>query len=256
MVAEHVRLQGYEVVETESGQAALGIAANRDLAVILLDLYMPGLTGWETVELLKANPATAAIPIVILSVLSPLMRYGNASSLAGRTEGWIQKPFNPNLLLAELGRILHRGEGPALVLLVESSPNLSHLVQSGFAGKRQTRAIHVEVAACLQDAISLCETRAPEALILHLDRDLDLPNGSGFTLVSWLRRQPALCMLPLVVYSDREITAEEKDQLRLGPTQFLTEAHIQPEEVGDWVCAMVPQMHAHTQSPAWDRPLA
>lgn len=240
IVAEHVRTHGYEVLETDSGQNALGIAASRPLAAILLDLYMPGLTGWETVDGLKANPRTASIPVVILSVLSPLTRHGSGISLAGRTEGWIQKPFNPNLLLAELGRILNRGQGPARVLLVESGVSLSSVVLSSFANRPPARKVQVDLASCLQEAVSICEKQAPAVLIL----DLDLPDSSGFALISWLRRQPALCMLPLVVCSGREVTEEEMEQLRLGPTHFLTKAHIQPREVEELVSAMVPAMQA------------
>ena len=240
IVAEHVRTQGYEVLETDSGQSALGIAASRPLAAILLDLYMPGLTGWETVDGLKSNPRTASIPIMILSVLSPLTRHGGGTSLAGRTEGWIQKPFNPNLLLAELGRILNRGQAPARVLLVEHSSNLASILTSSFGSRPPARKVHVDLASGLQEAIRLCEERAPAVLIL----DLDMPEASGFALVSWLRRQPALCMLPLVVCSGREVTGEEMEQLRLGPTHFLTKAHMQPREVEELVSAMVPAMQA------------
>ena len=56
VVAEHLRLHGYEVLESESGQIALALAAKQHFAAILLDLYMPGLTGWETMERLKAIP--------------------------------------------------------------------------------------------------------------------------------------------------------------------------------------------------------
>ena len=76
--------------------------------------------------------------------------------------------------------------------------------------------------------------------------DLNLPDGSGFALVKWLRRQPKLCTLPLVVYSGREVTAEEMDHLRLGPTQFLTKARVQPKEIEELVFAMVRHLHKPT----------
>ena len=73
--------------------------------------------------------------------------------------------------------------------------------------------------------------------------DLSLPDGSGFALVNWLRRQPGLRTLPLVVYSGREVSAEEMEQLRLGPTQFLTKARVQPKEIEALVLAMVRHLH-------------
>ncbi len=235
VVAEHIRKQGYAVVETDSGQSALQIAASQPIEAILLDLYMPGLTGWETVERLKANPVTALIPVVVLSVLSPAMRNGSRAPVIGKAQGWIQKPFNPSLLLAELSRVLHRGNGPARILLVEDDPDLAALVLSSFEDRSKESSFHIDHAGSLSAAISACEKNPPEVVIL----DLNLPDGSGFALVKWLRRQTKLCTLPLVVYSGREVTTEEMEQLRLGPTQFLTKARVQPKEIEDLVFAMV-----------------
>lgn len=239
IVSEHLRLHGYEVLETESGQGALALAANQNPSAILMDLYMPGLTGWETVERLKANPATAKIPVIILSVLSPLMRHGNVAAVAGHTDGWIQKPFNPTLLMAELSRILHRGQDPGRILLLESSSGLSDAVVASLSRLPQARKVDVHIVSGVQEAMDFCEKQVPEALIL----DMTLPDAACFSLVSWLRRQPSLCMLPLLVYSRREMSSEEREQLRLGPTHFLTNARIQPKEVEELVFAMVPHMH-------------
>jgi DNA-binding response OmpR family regulator len=103
--------------------------------------------------------------------------------------------------------------------------------------------VRVEHVSSVQDAMRACETQMPEVLIL----DLNLPDGSGFALVKWLRRQPKLSSLPLVVYSGREVTPDEMHQLRLGPTQFLTKARVQPKEIEDLVFAMVRQMQNPTR---------
>ncbi len=242
VVAEQVRNQGYRVVETESGQSALQIAASQQIEAILLDLYRPGLTGWETVERLKANPVTAAIPVVVLSVLSPVMHSGSRTSVIGKAQGWVQKPTNPSLLLAELGRVLHRGTGPARLLLVEDDKDLAAVVLSSFDHKPSDQNLHIDHAASLGEAMRACEKNPPEILIL----DLSLSDASGFALVQWLRRHPRLHTLPLVVYSGREVSADELEQLRLGPTQFLSKARVQPKEIEALVFAMVRQIQKPT----------
>jgi signal transduction histidine kinase/CheY-like chemotaxis protein len=232
VVAEHLHRQGYTVIEAASGEQALVLAAEQHVEAILLDLYMPGLSGWETLQRLRNNPVTANIPVVVLSVLSSTLR----PQLTGDAQGWVQKPFNENLLFAELGRVLHQGEGPAYVLLVEDDEDLASVLIASF----QDAAVHVDHASTRQMAIRQCITRPPDLLIL----DLTLPDGDGFSLVEWLRQQPTLRSLPLVVYSGREISETEMAKLRLGPTEFLTKAKVQPQEVEELVLSMVHRMRS------------
>jgi CheY-like chemotaxis protein len=197
---------------------------------LLLDLYMPGLSGWETLQRLKESPATASIPVVVLSVIPATER----ALLAGEAQGWVQKPFNENLLLAELGRVLRAKAGPGQILLVEQDQSQAQAILGGF----EQAGIRVDHAATLQQAVDRCLLGAPDLIIL----DLTLPDGDGFSLVDWLRRQPALHTLPLVVYSSREVSEAEMQKLRLGPTQFFTKAKVQPSEVEELVLGMVSRL--------------
>ena len=239
IVAEQLRRHGYTVLETDRGEQAVHIAERQRVEAILLDLYMPGLTGWQTIERLKQNPATASIPIVVLSVLSPAANTGETPQLLSNAQGWVQKPFNESLLLAELGRVLHSGSGPGRILLVEDDEDLAHVVLSSFEVEkergRREKSISIHHVSNAAEAKLSCESEPPDILIL----DLTLPDGSGFALVDWLRQQPKLRTLPLVVYSGREVTTSEMEQLRLGPTQFLTKARVQPQDVEELVLAMM-----------------
>src|ERR1700753_4193248 len=227
VVSDPLTRQRYTVIEANPGEQALVLAAEHHVEAILLDLYMPGLSGWETLQRLRNNPITVNIPVVVLSVLSSTLR----PQLTGDAQGWVQKPFNENLLFAELGRVLHQGEGPAYVLLVEDDEDLASVLAASF----HDAAVRVEHAPTRQQAIRQCINQRPDLLIL----DLTLPDGDGFSLVEWLRQQPGLRTMPLVVYSGREISEGEMAKLRLGPTEFLTKAKVQPHEVEELVLSMV-----------------
>jgi signal transduction histidine kinase/DNA-binding response OmpR family regulator len=242
VVSEHLHRQGYTVIEASSGEQALVLAAERQVEAILLDLYMPGLSGWETLQHLRNNPVTAHIPVVVLSVLASTLR----PQLTGDAQGWVQKPFNEKLLFSELGRILHNGDGPTHILLVEDDMDLASVVIASF----QNAAVHIDHAGTRQQAIRQCIDRAPDLLIL----DLTLPDGDGFTFVEWLRQQPALRALPLVVYSGREISDSEMSKLRLGPTEFLTKAKVQPQEVEELVVSMVQRLNSKSTNLAAQLP--
>jgi DNA-binding response OmpR family regulator len=238
VVAEQLRQHGYDILEACSGAEVLTLTSERTsrlrkekdltpISAILLDLYMPGLSGWETLHRLKANPATAGIPIVILSVIPPSDR----ESLAGEAQGWVQKPFNENLLLAELKRVLRARGGPGRVLLVEQNEDMAKQIAAGF----EKAGVPTDHASNLQQAVDRVLLGPPDLVIL----DPTLPDGDGFSLVEWVRRQPGLQALPLVVYSHREISEGEMERLRMGPTQFFNKANVQPREVEERVLSMV-----------------
>jgi signal transduction histidine kinase/CheY-like chemotaxis protein len=239
VVGECLRQHGYNILEAANGEEAIALAARHPVDAILLDLYMPGLNGWQTLQRLKNSAATAGIPVVILSVLSPTDPEprnvpANGPSIMAAAQGWVQKPFNEHLLLAELSRVLHTGEGPAYVLLVEDDQDLASVIITGF----EDANIRIDHAATCESAMSHCSVARPDLLIL----DLTLPDGDGFALVEWLRQQPDMRNLPLVVYSGREVSDEEMSQLRLGPTQFLTKAKIQPHQVEELVLNIVQRL--------------
>jgi len=244
VVAEQLRQHGYEIMEASSGEEVIAIAREqaaraRDhsglpISALLLDLYMPGLSGWETLQRLKESPATASIPVVVLSVIPATER----ALLAGEAQGWVQKPFNENLLLAELGRVLRAKAGPGQILLVEQDQSQAQAILGGF----EQAGIRIDHAATLQQAVDRCLLAAPDLIIL----DLTLPDGDGFSLVDWLRRQPALRTMPLVVYSSREVSEAEMQKLRLGPTQFFTKAKVRPSEVEELVLGMVSRLRNAT----------
>ena len=234
IIGEHLRHHGYTILEASDGMSAIALAETHEVSAILLDLYMPGLTGWETLQRLKHSPATAKIPVVILSVLSPSSTPREERQAASAAQGWVQKPFNENQLLAELSRVLHAGDGPAHVLLVEDDIDLASVVIAGFKDAQIT----IDHASTREIAMERCLLSAPDLVIL----DLTLPDGDGFSLVDWLRQQPTLRALPLVVYSGREVSEFEMKQLQLGPTQFLTKAKVQPEEVEELVLNIVQRL--------------
>ncbi len=236
VVATSLSGQGYTVLEAENGQHALQLAETNDVQAILLDLYMPGLTGWETLQQLKGSPRTAEIPVVILSVLPQSASARDTAAASQAAQGWVQKPFHERLLLMELSRVLHTGEGPAYVLLVEDDDDLAKVIIDSF----EESEVRVDHARTRQHAIEMCLIARPNLLIL----DLGLPDGDGFSLVDWLRQQPDLRSLPLVVYSGQEVTDEDMSKLRLGPTQFLTKAKVEAQDVEALVLKIVQRLRS------------
>lgn len=240
VVGESLSGHGYTILEAESGKHALELAERNSVQAILLDIYMPGLTGWETLQQLKDSPRTAEIPVVVLSVLPPSTSSRDAATMSQVAQGWVQKPFNERLLLMELSRVLQTGEGPANVLLIEDDNDLAQVIMASF----EEADVRVDHAQTRQRAIDLCLIERPNLLIL----DLGLPDGDGYSLVDWLRQQPDLRNLPLVVYSGQEVSEEDMSRLRLGPTQFLTKAKVEARDVEALVLKIVQRLRSPAAS--------
>lgn len=104
MIAELLSYEGYQVVTTSEGSVALARAKVDQPALILLDLMMPGMSGWQVIGALKASPQTRSIPVVLLSARRDLP--ATASELGIVT--FLAKPFD----IDELLNIVHRHAGP------------------------------------------------------------------------------------------------------------------------------------------------
>jgi signal transduction histidine kinase/CheY-like chemotaxis protein len=231
IVTEHLEGQGYRILEADNGERAIALASTNSIQAILLDLLMPGLSGWETLQRLKDSPDTAHIPVVVMSVLSPSAGRIRDAGPQLIPQGWVQKPFEEEQLIAELARVLHTGNGSSHVLLVEDDADLAAVIIAGF----EEAQVRVEHANTRHSAMDHCRRDCPALIIL----DLTLPDGDGFSLVEWLRQQPELLSLPLVVYSGQDLAEGEMSKLRLGPTDFLTKAKVQPSEVEELVLNIV-----------------
>jgi CheY-like chemotaxis protein len=96
MIAELLGYEGYHVVTTSQGSAALAQAKADPPALILLDLMMPGMSGWQVIAALKASPQTREIPVVVLSARRDLP--ATAKELGIVT--FLAKPFDIDELIS------------------------------------------------------------------------------------------------------------------------------------------------------------
>ena len=95
---------GCEVLTATSADAGLRLAAGERPDLILMDLHLPGMTGYEATGRLKADPATAAIPVVALT--ADAMRGTDARAIAAGCDGYLTKPLDIEALRETLRRLL------------------------------------------------------------------------------------------------------------------------------------------------------
>ena len=97
---------GYEVVPAHSGEEALRRATDARPDLILLDINMPGMDGWETLKILKVDEATTSIPVAMFSIKLELR-----DKILGLQQGafdYITKPFSVDEILERVRRIFEK----------------------------------------------------------------------------------------------------------------------------------------------------
>jgi signal transduction histidine kinase/DNA-binding response OmpR family regulator/CHASE3 domain sensor protein len=217
IVSKLLSENGYVPLISSSVPEMLRLAKEDAPDVILLDLVMPGVSGWDGLRELRAEPATRDIPIIVLSGLSDNEDHAANSEVSG----WIQKPFDADQLCAAIAAVSKRHR--QLVLLVEDDPDLARVISSTL----EQHGVELVSAFGANQAKAAVTRRAPDLVIL----DLALADGDGFEVVKYLRQHDRLRNVSLVVYSATEVERDDQEKLRLGPTEFLTKARVTPEQL-------------------------
>ena len=212
-----LELEYYEVITASDGQGALQVAAAERPDMILLDVMMPGMDGFETCRRLKADPATRHIPVVLVTALD-----GRADRVAGLEAGaddFITKPIDDVILFArvkslarlkwvmdelrereETGRRLGvdttgsgrlRGSG-GRVLLVDDNPRQTERIVGGLS---QDHRVIVE-----PDPVRALETLAGPIDVLVVNASSE--GFDGLRLVAQARSRPASRKTPILCVVD------------------------------------------------------
>jgi DNA-binding response OmpR family regulator len=105
--------EGFEVFEAASGEQALALAVAVDPAVILLDVMMPGMDGYDVCRRLKNDQRTGNVPVVFVSAAEDVMRRNELHKLGAAA--CIQKPIGPRDLVARIQAVMTRRNGTANV---------------------------------------------------------------------------------------------------------------------------------------------
>ena len=112
LVAYHLTKEGYRVRTAEGGTEALEAAASERPDLLILDLMLPGLSGYEVLGELRRRPELTEVPVIVLTA-----RRDEADRVRGLELGaddYVTKPFSPRELVLRVGAVLRRAQSPAV----------------------------------------------------------------------------------------------------------------------------------------------
>jgi signal transduction histidine kinase/DNA-binding response OmpR family regulator len=199
--------EGMPVVTAASGEEGLRLAHALRPVAITLDVLMPGMDGWTVLTALKADPALADIPVIMLTIIdNKHMGY-----TLGATD-YLTKPIDWNRL-AGLLRKYSCTQPPCRVLVVEDDADMRDILRRLLekAGWAVVEAVNGREAL-----VRLTEDR-PHLILL----DLLMPEMDGFTFVEVLRQQDAWRSIPVVVVTAKNLTPNDRQRLNGYVEQIL-----------------------------------
>lgn len=214
LVALHLRAAGLRAVGAPTGEQGLDLVRTQAPFAVILDIHLPGMNGWEVLAALKSDPATAAVPVVVVSV-EPERGRGFA---LGATE-YLVKPVRGDHLLAAVTRLLsptrasEAGAGLSVVV-VDDDPLALKLVRSTL----EPLGWEVHTCAGGQRAADLVRAVAPSVVVM----DLLMPQVDGFAVIDELRPDRDTDGPPIVVLTAKTLTAQDRSRLE-GRIAFVAE---------------------------------
>ncbi len=198
LLRRHLEKAGYEVIEAATGAEGLALARERRPEAITLDVMMPGMDGWTVLNELKADPATATVPVIMVSML----RNHELGYALGAVE-YLSKPVEPGRLSAILEQI---GASRTSHVLVVDDDESSRQVLVRMLEKDRFRTVQAENGSV---ALERMATELPSLIML----DLMMPVMDGFGFLAAIAQRAEYREIPVVVVTAKDLTHEERQFL-------------------------------------------
>jgi signal transduction histidine kinase/CheY-like chemotaxis protein len=225
LVREILQRESYRVKLVSTGEEAVRAARQLRPAAILLDLSLPGMSGYEVLTELRQSLETQRIPVVVLTGAG-----ADTGMELAEIIGWVEKPIDRETLVGTLKWATTRKQEHCNLLVVEDNEDLGGVITEMTRGRGLTTCY----ARTGREAIELSRRISYDLLLL----DPGLPDIDGFGVVDWLRRHNRHRNVPVLVYTARELDDAQRDRLRLGPTEFMVKTRVAPEQLEERILAM------------------
>jgi CheY-like chemotaxis protein len=201
LLRAYLEAAGVRVVGARDGEEGLDTVRRLSPAGVILDILLPGIDGWEVLAQLKADPRTARIPVIVVSMLDDR---GRGFAL-GAAE-YLVKPVGKEQLLAAVYRAAAMPERKRTVVAIDDDPLAIELARVNLEPAGWT----VLGAASGQEGLALVRERQPSVVLL----DLLMPGMDGFEVVEALRAEPGTKTIPVVILTSKSMTQQDKQRLK------------------------------------------
>jgi CheY-like chemotaxis protein/signal transduction histidine kinase/HAMP domain-containing protein len=212
---------GFKCLIAMRGTDALDLALQFQPTAVSLDVFLPDMLGWTVLSQLKQNPLTRHIPVQIVT-----LDEDRQHALASGAFSFVTKPTTAEGIQAALSRIKEYSTLRRKRLLVVEDNPAEQMSISEFLSSDD---IEIVATGTGTQALEIMREQPCDCVVL----DLRLPDMSGFEVLENIRADEALSEVPVVVFTGRELSAEEDAQLHTMARSIVVKGVESPERLLD-----------------------
>jgi CheY-like chemotaxis protein len=221
VLIDQARNKGYKVLVAARGTEALDLAKQYQPSAVSLDVFLPDMLGWTVLSQLKHNPLTRHIPVQIIT-----LDEDRQHALARGAFAFVNKPTTTEGVAAALTQIKEYAKPRRKRLLIVEDNEAEQLSIRELLHHDDIEIISTDTGA---GALSTLRESPCDCVVL----DLRLPDMSGFEVLEQIRNDDALSAVPVVVFTGRELSAEEDAELHTMARSIVVKGVESPERLLD-----------------------
>ncbi len=221
IIMDLARDKGFKVLVASRGAEALDLAKQFQPSAVSLDVFLPDMLGWTVLSQLKQNPLTRHIPVQIIT-----LDEDRQHALARGAFSFVTKPTTTEGVDAALARIKEFAEPRRRRLLVVEDNPSEQLSIRELLGHDDIEILTTGTGA---GALETLREQQCDCVVL----DLRLPDMSGFEVLERIKADVSLSEVPVVVFTGRELSAEEDAQLHTMARSIVVKGVESPERLLD-----------------------
>ena len=245
MVSRRLQRLGYETLVAVDGQKGVELARLELPDLVIMDLSLPGIDGWEATRLLKADPATAGIRVIALTAHA--VSSDREHAIAAGCDDCDTKPVDLQRLLVKIERLLGiaqhgpaiqappppiKGEGPFVVAGKERDvtaapagpmPRLlivedNELNRDMLSRRLRRHGYDIAVALNGEQGVSIAQSERPDLILM----DMSLPGLDGWEATRLLKAAPETRRIPIIALTAHAMTSDRDKAIAAGCDDYDT----------------------------------
>ena len=198
---------GFKVIEASNGIETIQIVKEKMPDLLILDILMPIVDGYDVLKELKTNPQLSSIPIIVLSVLEDTKK-----GIRLGANAYLKKPLKKKELFSKISELL--GKEEKKILLVDDDIDFVKATQFFL----EKNGYEVYSASNGEEGLKVCREKKPDLVML----DILMPKKDGIETLKSLKKDPLIQKTPVIILTANDIKSGETKCLSLGAERYLT----------------------------------